>query len=363
MNLSFLQKIKGVERNTILGVIAIIAIIVVAVLVSANQGGGLSLQGILGMPDQQIGEKVINYINENQLSEQPAELVSVAEESGLVKVTIKIGDQQFESYATKDGKILFPSRGLDMEPKSAGSSANSSGSTQTQVPVTKTASPTLEAFVVSDCPYGLQMQRALAEAVKNVPSLASNIVVRYIGFVTNGQINSMHDTDSSGKAVSNGPEAKENLKQICIREEQPSKYWNYVSCYMQKSSGTLPNGMPLGDSAGCLIYTGVDAAKLNACVSDPSRGIADAQKDFALDDKYNITGSPTLILNGTQISESGFGGRSSDGVKSMVCAGFNTEPSFCSTQLDTIAAAASFSATYASASGVANSAANCATAQ
>jgi len=27
-------------------------------------------------------------------------------------------------------------------------------------------------------------------------------------------------------------EAKENLKQICIREEQSDKYWNYAGCYI-----------------------------------------------------------------------------------------------------------------------------------
>ena len=111
----------------------------------------------------------------------------------------------------------------------------------------------------------------------------------------------MHDSDASGKAVSNGPEAQENLRQICLREEQPTKFWNYLSCYMKKASGTLPNGMPLGDSTGCQASTGIETAKLSACVSDSSRGLAYAQKDFDLADKYNASGSPTLILNGATI--------------------------------------------------------------
>ena len=44
-----------------------------------------------------------------------------------------------------------------------------------------------------------------------------------------------------------------------------------------------------------------------------------------------------LILNGATIDETGYGGRSSDGVKSMACAGFATKPSFCSTKLNTAA--------------------------
>ena len=89
-----------------------------------------------------------------------------------------------------------------------------------------------------------------------------------------------------------GPEeGAENLRQICIREEQPAKYYNYLACYMQKTTATASSGMPLGDSTSCQASTGVDTAKLNACVADPSRGLAYAQKDFDLDTKYNVQGS------------------------------------------------------------------------
>ena len=191
------------------------------------------------------------------------------------------------------------------------------------------------------------MQRAMADAVKNQPALAQYMKVRYIGAVSGNTITSMH-----GDA-----EAKENLRQICIREEQPAKYWNYVACQMKT-----------GDTAGCETSTGVDSASLSACVSTPSRGVAYAQKDFDLNAKYNVSGSPTLILNGSPVDESGFGGRSSDGVKSMICAGFNSQASFCSTKLNTAEAATSFSADYSSggASGSGNSGAggtNCAPAQ
>ena len=117
---------------------------------------------------------------------------------------------------------------------------------------------------------------------------------------------------------------------------------------MKKASGSLPNGMPLGDSAGCLASTGVNTGAVSACMKDSSRGLAYAQKDFDEGTKYSVSGSPTLILDGTQIDETGFGGRSSDAVKTMVCDGSKIAPSFCSTKLKTAEAAVSFSATYAS---------------
>lgn len=351
---------KNMNRNAILVGVAIIAIIVTGVLIYANLNHGFSFPSIFGMSDNQIGKKVISYINNNQLSSTPASLVSVSEESGLVKVKIKIGTNTFDSYATKDGKLLFP-QSFDMSAKTSSASANQNASStnSTQTPaqaaaaITKVASPMLEAYVVSSCPFGLQMQRAMADAVKSVPALAQYIKARYIGSISNGVISSMH-----------GPEeAQENLRQICIREEQPAKYWSYLSCYMLKTTATATSGMPLGDSTGCQSSTGVDITKLNACVSDPSRGLVYAQKDFDLNTKYNVSGSPTLILDGAPISESNFGGRSSDAVKSMVCAAFKTQPSFCSKTLNTAEAATSFSETYASGSGSTASNTNCATAK
>lgn len=357
--MSFLNKLN---RNNVLVGIAVIGIIVTGVLISAKSNQGFSLSGIFGTSDNQIAKKAIDYINSNQLSQTPASLVSATEESGLVKIKIKIGTDQFDSWVTKDGKLLFP-KAIDMTPAKAAaasnSNANSNASAKTPAQaaseIKKTDKPMLEAFVVSSCPFGLQMQRIIADAVKNVPALASNVTIKYIGNV-----------NSDGKTVDSmhGPEeGAENLRQICIRDEQPAKYYNYISCYMKKTTATASSGMPLGDSPSCQASTGVDTAKLNACVSDPTRGLAYAKKDFDASDKYSVSGSPTLILNGASVSEFDFGGRTSDAVKSIVCAGFTTKPSFCSKTLNTASAAASFSATYASATGGTSANTNCATAQ
>ena len=350
-----------IDKNMILIGVAVIAILVTGALIYAKSAGNnFSIPSLLGSSDKSIGQKAVDYINNNQLSSTPASLVKVSEADGLVKVTIKIGTTNFDSYATKDGKLLFP-QGFDMSvvkaataSKTAASSAQPSAQTlaQATAAITKTANPMLEAFVVSSCPFGLQMQRAITDAVKNIPTLAQYIKVRYIG-----------DVASSGKIIDSmhGPEeGAENLRQICIRDEQPAKYYSYISCYMQKTTATATSGMPLGDSTSCQASTGIDTAKLSACVKDPTRGLAYAQKDFDAGTKYNVSGSPTLILDGTQVDETPFGGRSSDGIKSVVCAAFKNQPSFCSQKLNTTQAAVSFSATYADASASAStSAANC----
>jgi hypothetical protein len=326
--------LKRIDRNNIPVLIAIIAIVITGGLIYANSNSSFTMPTIFGMSDSQIGQKAIDYINNNQLSSTPASLGSVSRESGLVKIKIKIGTSEFDSYATRDGKLLFPQvfdmSGAESNSENSDSTATSSQTLEeAEAAVNKSDSPMLEAYIVARCPYGLQMQRAIADAVINMPDLAQYVKILYMGSVSGNTITSMHGDE----------EAKENLRQICIREEQPAKYWNYVSCQM-KAAGT---------ENSCATSTGVDVAKLNACVSDTSRGVAYAQKDFDLNTKYNITGSPTLVLNGAVIDESPFGGRSSNGVKTMVCAGFNSKAGFCSTELNTAGAAVSFSEDYADA--------------
>ena len=94
--------------------------------------------------------------------------------------------------------------------------------------MTKSDKPLLEAFVVSQCPFGLQMQRIMAEIVSKSPQAEDYLKVRYIGSISNNTITSMHGDK----------EAQENLRQICIREEQPDKYWGYVNDYMKEGEST-----------------------------------------------------------------------------------------------------------------------------
>src|SRR3989344_7872581 len=231
--LEFLTKLN---KNQWLVVIVVAGILVTGALVWNKSTSGFPLSGmsILGASDQKIGQQTVDYINNNGLSTTPAELVSVSRESGLVKVAIRIGTQQFDSYVTADGKLLFP-QAIKMGEASGNAIADANQTpppTATPATVTKSDNPKLQVYVVSRCPYGLQMQRAAADAIKNIPELKDYIETRYIGAVAS--------SGTSITAMHGDAEAKENLRQICIRDEQKSKYWDYVSCDMKS-----------GDSVGC----------------------------------------------------------------------------------------------------------------
>jgi len=312
-------------------------IIVILLIVCGVLAGGLiyaqfklSGRGPAALSAQEAAELGINFINENLLPLNiKASLVEVvpSEEKSLYKFKVKIGEEEFFSYITKDGKILFP-EGINLEEEIAGATGGGEEEVaESCQDIPKTEKPLLEAFVVSYCPYGTQMQRILVEILKDIPSLAGNIKINYMGDIQGGKVTAMHGEE----------EAEENLRQICLREEQKDKSVNYLSCFLKA-----------GESEECLAEVGIDEGKLSQCMQDSSKGLSYAREDFEAQDNYKVSGSPTLILNGETASEFNFGGRTAQAVKTLLCCGFTAEPESCGKTLSEEQAAIGFSETYSS---------------
>jgi len=265
-------------------------------------------------------------------------------ESGVysfdLDLTISGQAQKFTSYMTKDGKIFFAGGTILADLNKTAPAADTGTQKKLSCSDVKKADVAkVTGYIVANCPFGLQMQRVMEKAMSEQPALASVFDVKYIGSIENGKITSMHGDE----------EAQENLRQICIREEQKTLYWPYVSCYMKAS----------GQSASCLASTGVNVANVNACMADAKRGNTYAQKDFDLANKFNIGSSPTLLVNDSQVvSEFDFGGRTADALKQVSCCASSTEGAYCKTALSTDSVATSFSSTGAATAGSA-AAANC----
>ena len=329
-----LEKVKSSNKNQLLVGMAALAIVVAGVLVFNNSkaSANSSLSFLkFGSRSNTVAQETVDYLNTSVLQQgQTATLVSSSEENGVIKFKINISGKEYDSYVTKNGKLLFP-EGIAVDTKAANQPSQNPQNTdqpaveQTPANIAKVDKSQLDIYVVSQCPYGIQMQRAVANAVTNIPSLAQNIKIRYIGAVSGNTITAMHGNE----------EAQENLKQICIREEQNSKYWAYVGCYIKN-----------GDGAGCQKSSGIDENKLNNCIQNPKKGLAYAKEDFDLNAQYDIQGSPTLVLNGVITDETPFGGRSADSMRNMICSSSKNAPGFCSTKLDANQANTSFSLTY-----------------
>jgi len=269
--------------------------------------------GLAILSPNDVANKVLSYINKNLIDPgSKASFVRVEEISGIYRIITEYRGVEIPVYATKDGKMLFLSKPVSLSPCET---------------LVKSESPKLEAFVVSYCPFGLQMLRILNEIVKNIPELENYIEVRYIGGISDGKIISMHGEK----------EAEENLRQICIREEQENKFWAYISCFIKD-----------GNASRCLNEAKIDVEKLRACMQDENRGLKYAEKDFELQNNYRVSGSPTLVLNGERVSEFEFGGRTANAVKTLLCCGFVNPPKYCSQNLTNLKAAIGFSSSYSS---------------
>lgn len=243
-----------------------------------------------------------------------ATFINVTEESGMYRIGLVVSSTQQTGfiYVSKDGKILSASYyDMTVQPLariSAASADMTSAPTKNVADLRKQDTPELQAFVASYCPYGVQMQDILTDIITQAPALKENIKVRYIGEITDGVVQSMHGETEAG----------ESIRQICIREEQGDKYWDYVSCF--GSSG----------SAGtCVKSAGLSNETLSRCISDTSRGLHYAEEDFALASAFGISSSPTLVLNNETISEFDYGGRTPEVIRSILCGGFTSKPEAC----------------------------------
>ncbi|MGB2762190.1 MAG: thioredoxin family protein [Minisyncoccales bacterium] len=111
---------KAFSKNLIILAMGVIGILVIASVAYTNGFFGNNQnenENILS--SDEISEKVINFINEDILSEGvTASLVDISEESNLYKIKLKIGEEEFDSYVTKDGKLLFP-QVIDIESSSS----------------------------------------------------------------------------------------------------------------------------------------------------------------------------------------------------------------------------------------------------
>ncbi len=295
-----------------------------------STGGKLSLSGLVYMcPPQncdttqvdkwseELGFSVSPY--EAAWSRGPIGLLFTGNSVEILDVTTESGFYKSVCDSTNNTKACDVA--VEAEKKQAEQSCET---------LTKADKPELEAFVVSYCPYGIQMQRILVP-VHEALGDSVDIIIRYMGEVVNGKVTAMHGDE----------ESQENLKQICLREEQPDKFWDYISCFMKAQ----------GQSEACSEEVSVDTDKLDECMTDPDKGVKYAQVDFDAQNTYAVTGSPSLFLNGEIVSEFNFGGRTAEAVKTMVCCGMDKEAKECETELSTEQANTAFATTYGSGQG------------
>ena len=294
---------------------------------------------------EEAGDKAINFISDNLLSPGiTAKLIGVEQVEGqdLYKLSINISNGQIsqsaESYITKDGTLLFPSAipiSQDINNTGSKETGDEKQEQQQKTGIPKAEKPSVKLFVMSYCPFGLQAEKAYLPVYKLLKDKA-DMEIDYVSYIMHGK-----------------KELDENLRQYCIQKDQKDKYYDYLDCFVQS-----------GKCESCLEKANIDAEALSTCINktDEEYNITRLYNDkntwsggrfpqFPLhadmNRDYGVRGSPTLIVNGKQVSFT----RSPEGLKTVVCSAFETPPQECEQTLSTSTASPGFGGGTSSTSG------------
>jgi glutaredoxin len=166
----------------------------------------------------------------------------------------------------------------------------------------------LEMFVMSQCPYGVQVENAIAPVKKQLGDTL-DVSINFIGSGDKSNLSSMH-----GAA-----EVKGDLLQLCVNKLAPAKTLDFISCQNKNPRAIDSNWKD------CAKEVGVDEAKLTAC-ADGDEGKTILAASFEEARKRGATGSPTIFLNGQPYQ----GGRKPNDFLRATCATFgDTKPEPC----------------------------------
>ena len=296
--------------------IVLAGVIIAGAFIYLNQGKTDESASEDASLSQQMAEKAINFINENVLAEgNTASLLSVVEEGDIYKIKLKIGENEYDSYVTKDGKFLFP-EAYNLEEEKTKEETPNDDNSSTEVP--KQDKPDIKLFVMSYCPYGLQAQKMFLP-VYNLLKDEADIGIYFVSYI-------MHDKQ----------EIDENLRQYCIQKEEKEKYSDYLDCFVYS-----------GETEKCLSETEINKTKLNSCISETDNQynitsqynnkdtwLSGRYPKFdvhsELNTKYGVQGSPAIVINEQTVSVSP---RSPEKFKEVVCQSFNSLPEECSQTL------------------------------
>ena len=307
----------------------IIAVIVLLVLIAGSYGYKVYRQKV-DVGQKVVKERIEKFVSENVPAGTKTEIKEVTKEGDLYKVLISVDKQEIPVYVTRDGKKLIQNL-VDLDQK-AQDPKQAAAPEQTEAQQ-KAEIPTVDLFVMSYCPYGLQMERGILPVVE---ALGNKIKfnLKFVSYTLHGQ-----------------KEVDENVNQYCIGKTQPAKLDNYLKCFWKDSKGV---------SDACMKTAGINTAQVKSCVAETNAKFNPTEKAFDIDKeenvKFGVQGSPTLVVNGTTISS----GRDSASIMKAVCSGFANQPKECSAKLSATSPVAGFDDQAAAAGGSASGAATAA---
>lgn len=199
--------------------------------------------------------------------------------------------------------------------------------------------PQIDFFGMSFCPYGIQAENAifpvydsLGESVEYVPHYIMNKAAS-----DNGRCRQIGA--SYYCALHGVPELDENIRQMCIYEDQKDKFIPYIKAIAAGyDAGEISSSNIESQWKSVAEVVGVDVSAVESCFNDENRVISMLDEEIELTNALGVSGSPTIYING----ELNTGARTAENYKNALCSGFSQNaPDACSVVLSDEAGTAS----------------------
>jgi len=277
-NLSTTEKFR--ENPWVLSTIVLGVVVIIFLLSSFGITGNITGSTISG---SKAGQIVSDFASSQGVT---MDIIDVKTSGDLYEIVGSINGMESSFYLTKDGKNFISNLipiGFEEE--------NSNEIPKTDIPV-------VELFVMTHCPYGAQAEKGLIPVIELLGD-AIDAKIRFVHYF-------MHE-----------PEETETPRQVCIREEQPEKWYDYLKCFLED-----------GDAERCIVEAGVDKEMADQCVIE-GRAEGYYDEDSDLSKEYGVGGSPTLIINGVQSNA----GRDAVSYLDGICKAMKNPSELCGTNL------------------------------
>ncbi len=157
----------------------------------------------------------------------------------------------------------------------------------------------LEFYVMSKCPYGIQVENGVKPALDKLGD-AVDFSVNFIA-TDNG--------DGTFQGLHGPTEVSGNIVQLCAMKYNPDTWMDMVFC-MNQDSGNIPNNWEK-----CAQDNNLDVAKIKACY-EGNEGKSLHSESIKKANAANAQGSPTMFINGKPYN----GGRDTLSFTRALCA-------------------------------------------
>jgi hypothetical protein len=150
--------------------------------------------------------------------------------------------------------------------------------------IARMGQPTLELFVMSYCPYGVQAEEKLIPVIKKF----GDQINFKLQFIAREKEEPSAQDISPFTSLHGYPEVAENIRQLLIAQEYPDRYLDYILCRGKKLDKSWED---------CAQKLGIDVAKIQALFDAPEAEQLfreNIQRAAAL----GIKASPTILVDG-----------------------------------------------------------------